>query len=498
MHTLDWNATIDSIREVLPTAQFQNWFKPLEFIRSDEGRVVLGVPSRFHEEWVRNNFSSQIKQAIRKQTGSEMQLEFEILIQEENIEAARGSVPAASVAPRPNLRIVSPQTGEAAPALPEAPNLPVFTHSFIELDYSRVAAQCAAMFASGKDFRMNPLIIQGGVGMGKTHLLAEIGRRVHRENPRARIRYINFESFTAEMVRALKANDTLAFKKKYREETDLLLFDDVQGLTRRLKTQEELLHIFNDIVTRGGRVAFTSSVPLHRLEEFIEPLRSRLISGLVAEIRYPSFEEKVEILARMSAQSGMNVDGQVLRSMADKGQKDVRELIGSLFRAHLQATLENRPLDNTFLAREGWVRETQREVITMAEIVNLVEHNFGVARTELMSKSRKGATTWARQVAMYLARKYTLLPLEEIGKTFGRDHATVIHSFQKVSETIETHPTRRYEVDFLKQKLESRAPRPEGGGEVEPVVPAVEVPFPEPSLETPSFRFEPGDDDVLV
>lgn len=509
MHTLDWNATIDSIKEVLPTAQFQNWFKPLEFIRSDESRVVLGVPSRFHEEWVRNNFSSQIKQAIRKQTGTEVQLEFEILIQEENIEASRATIPTANLPARPALRIVSPATQEPATQEPETPQLPAFGHPFIELDYCRVASQCSAMFASGKDFKINPLILQGGVGMGKTHLLTDIGRRIHRENPYARIRYVTFETFTAEMVRALKSNDTLAFKRKYREETDVLLFDDVQGLTRRLKTQEELLHIFNEIVARGGRVAFTSSLPPHRLEEFIEPLRSRILSGLVAEIRYPTFEEKVEILSRMSAQNGMAIEGPVLRSMADKGQNDVRELIGSLLRVHLQAKLENRPLDNTFIAREGWVRETQREVITMAEIVSLVEHNFGVPRSELMSKSRKGATNWARQVAMYLARKYTLLPLEEIGKTFGRDHATVIHSFQKVSETIETQPTRRYEVDFLKQKLEARSPRQENLPE--PTFPhsPVEIPFPEPSLDTPSFRpepmvnpstfeIEPGGEDGLV
>jgi len=473
MLQLDWNATINSIRESLPQAQFQNWFKPLQLIRADERAVVLGVPSRFHEEWLRSHYSQHLKQAIKKHSGgNELQLEFEILVLEENIEAAKASAPAPSIPPpgRPNLRIVDNSEPLGRPAdshsqpvptphsLPEPPNLPVFSHEFFELDYNHVAFQCVGMFAEGTNLQINPLILQGGVGMGKTHLLSEIGRRVLKVNPRLRVRYTNAENFTAEMVRGLKSGEILSFKHKYRVETDVLLFDDVQGISKRLKTQEELLHIFNDIVARGGRVAFTSSVPPHRLEEFIEPMKSRLLSGVIAEIRSPSFNDKVDLLTKMSTHNRLAMDPAVVRLLADKGQKDVRELIGTLVRVHLQAKIENKALDHQFLAQEGWGREAQKEVITMAEIITLVEHNFGICRTELVSKSRKSHTAWARQVAMYLARTYTLLPLEEIGKAFGRDHATVIHAFQKVTDTLQSHPHRRYEVEFLKQKLQNRGP----------------------------------------
>jgi len=491
MHQLDWNAAIDSMREYLPVAQFQNWVKPLEFIRCSDNALVLGVPSRFHEDWVRHHYSGHIQKAIRKQVGADLQLTFEILVQEENVEAALAplpSAPAPTPTPtRPALRIVPSHSdghGEEEHAI-EAPVLPIFQHPFMEMPYNHVAYQCANMFASGKHFPMNPLILLGGIGMGKTHLLTEIGQQVRAQNPRARIRFTNFESFSAEMVTALRSNDIHAFKRKYREGTDCLLFDDIQGLTKRLKTQEELLHIFNEIVARGGRIAFTSSVAPQRLEEFIEPLRSRLLSGVMAEIKPPSFEERVEILSRMSIHSHMAIDPLVLRSMADKGQKDVRELIGSLFRVHLQAKLENRTLDDKFLAKEGWVQESQRSAITLSEIISLVEHNYGVSREDLASKSRKTAVSWARQVAMYLARKHTLLSLEEIGKNFGRDHATVIHAFQKVSETMETQPTKKYEVEFLKQKLESHAPC------VTPDIPLRAVPNETASLE---FFADAGDE----
>jgi chromosomal replication initiator protein len=470
MPQLDWKATINSIRETLPQTQFQNWFKPVELIRCDERSVVLGVPSRFHEEWLRSNYSSQLTEAIRNQCGIDLQLEFEILVRQENFEAALsgeatpGEIDSnnATARPpaRPNLRIVGadPAEDEENSATPE-PNLPLFNNPYFEVESSRVVSQCAMLFAEGKDRQLNPLVILGSVGMGKTHLLTEIGHQARRDDRTLQIRYTNAELFTAEMVHAIKSDSILQFKKKYREGTDILLFDDVQGLTKRMRTQEELLHIYNEILSHGGRVAFTTSVSPHRFEEFIDPLKSRIISAVIAEIKTPTFEERVQILARMCMHNQIIIEDEVIRSLADRGQKDTRELIGNLFRLHLQAKLENRPLDHNFLAREGWVREAQKEVITMEEIISLVEHNFGVPRTELISKSRKSLTAWARQVAMYLARHYTLLPLEEIGKTFGRDHATVIHAFQKVTETMEQQPPRRFEVEFLREKLQTRSPR---------------------------------------
>ncbi len=463
---LDWNAAINSIRESLPQTQFQNWISPVEFIRSNETSVVLGVPSRFHEDWVKSHYAEQICRAIKNQCGAALQLEFEILVRAQNEQAAQTEVPKAAAASthtsaqRPNLRIVEP----AAPRetdLPgvDAPNLPPFHNPLFELSFNRVAYQCVGMFVESREMVFNPLVFLGGVGMGKTHLLSEVGTRLHSQSPHARIRYTNAESFTYEYVRHMKANDLMNFKKRYTEETDILLFDDVHGLENRIKTQEVLLHVFNDIVARGGRIAFTTTISPARLAGFIDPLKSRLTSGVTAEIKPLTFEEKVEVLGRFAAHNQIPIEGPALRSLADRGQKDIRELIGTLLRLHLQSKLENRAFSESFVAEEAIGYEAPREAVTMAEIVSLVEHHLGVPRSELVSKSRKGATTWARQVAMYLARTGTLLSLEEIGKTFDRDHATVIHAFEKVKEAISSQPTRKYEVEYLKRKLQSRTPR---------------------------------------
>ncbi len=453
---LDWDAALNSIRESLPQTQFQNWISPVELIRIDKTSVVLGVPSRFHEDWLRSHYAEKISSAIQSQCGASLQLEFEIQVRQENVQAAQTLAPKA-LAPRPNLRIVEPPLESGPDAA--TPTLPVFHHPVIELRFNKVAYQCVAMFVEAREMVFNPLVLLGGIGMGKTHLLSEIGNRLHSTDASLRIQYTNAEAFTYEYVRHMKSNDLMNFKKKFTHETDVLLFDDVQGLSNRLKTQEVLLHIFNEIVDRGGRIAFSTTVSPHRLEGFLEPMKSRLTSGVTAEIKPIAYEEKVELLAQMAAHNRISIEGPVLRSLADKGQKDIRELIGTLLRVHLQCKLENRPLDHAFMAEEAVLHEPSREAVTMSEIVSLVEHHLGVPRSELVSKSRKGATTWARQVAMYLARTGTLLSLEEIGKTFDRDHATVIHAFEKVKEAVTTQPTRKYEVEFLKRKLQARSPR---------------------------------------
>lgn len=483
MRPLDWNAALTVLKESVPQTQFQNWLKPVEFIRRKEHAVVLGVPSRFHEEWIRSHYTQALTHVIRDQVGQSLQLEFELLEKETPWEQAQGSIPTPVLTPpaRPVLRVVeSGLTGASlrpvheedlsdSPEAPlaESPQLPSFPNPFVEMEYNQVAFRCTRLFAEGGEVQFNPLIVFAGVGMGKTHLLTEIGRQMHARRPGARVRYVSAEGFAGEFFQALRSpspNTIIAFKKKYREHTDCLLFDDLEVLSGKTKTQEELLHIFNEIHARGGKVAFGTSVPPHRLEKLIEPLKSRLLSGVIAEVKYPSFGERVSLLERMCAHYGMSVPVEVLRTLADQGQKDVRELIGTLVRLHLQAKIENRPLDHQYLNREGVTSEPRREGISLEEIVCLVEHNYGICRTELQSKSRKGTTNWARQVAMYLARHHTLLPLEQIGHAFGRDHATVIHAFQKVAETMESQPTRRFEVEFLRQKLQGRSSRPTGHG----------------------------------
>lgn len=465
MPQLDWNTTLSAMRENIPKAQFMSWIEPIEFIQSDETSVRLGVPSRFHEEMLRSHLKQQLVDTIQKQVGKTVQLEFEILVQKENIEASfsppkRAETPSQPT--RPTLRVIegslspSGQIKEfASPLIEERevfkPNFPKFTSPYIAMDFNHVAVESSKMFCDLKSSSLNSLVLIAGVGMGKTHLLSEIGHWLHEADPGLRVRYTNSETFTSEMIQSFRDNTNHEFKKKYREETDVLLFDDVHNLSNREKTQEQILHIFNELLTAGRRIVFSSSIPPQQLQKFSDPLRSRLLSMMSAEVSSPGFEERSQLLAKVCEESQMVVDPQVLKILADHHQKDIRELIGTLFRLHLRACLENRALDSTYLTKQGvgFAPSQQKPRASLEEVLSLIELNYNVSRTDLVGPSRKSAISWPRQVAMYLSRHVTVLPLETIGSFYGRDHATVIHAYTKVTESMKTQRSVQLEIEYL-------------------------------------------------
>ncbi len=454
MMPIDWNAAVNVMRDALPPTHFKNWVEPMRVVHCENDRIILSVPSQFHGDWVRDNYSEQITIALRNTCGRQLSLEFEVT--EENVSAAWADIPEPVVVNRPTLRIVTP---EEAPPPRTAPNTPPFKHPFYELDSNHVAFQCAEHFIASSTPGLNPLVIEGGVGMGKTHLLSHIAKGLFEQNPNYRIYYTTTESFLSEMHQSYQTRTNREFRKKYWESIDVLLFDEAHMIPKKERMQEELLHAFNEIIARNGRVIFATAKSFSKLDDIIAPLKSRLQAGVSAEIRHPSFDDRTRLLAQFALHQELSLDDLTLRSMADKGNKDNRDLIGTLLRAHLHAQLSNRTLDANYLSEFGFANDTKRETITLSEIVGLVEHNFGVEREDLVSKCRKSSLNWARQVAMYLARSYTQLSMEDIGKHFGRNHATVVHAYQKVKETMELQPTRRYEVQHLKCKLQNRAPK---------------------------------------
>lgn len=471
MPQLDWNTTKSAMRDSLPKAQFMSWIEPIEFIQSDETSVRLGVPSRFHEEMLRAHLKQQLVETIQKQVGKTVQLEFEILIQKENLEASQSEskteeapvVAPLSAAHRPTLRVIEGELShhKESHSHPDErvvfkTNFPKFNSPYVALDFNRVAYEAAKMFCNLSDNALPSLVVVAGVGMGKTHLLSEIGSWIHAKDPGLRVRYTNSETFTAEMVQSFRDNTNHEFKKKYREETDVLLFDDVHQLTNREKTQEQILHIFNELLTAGKRIVFASGIAPHQLQKFSDPLRSRLLSMMSVEVRHPGFEERSDLLATICEKTKMLVDPQVLKILADN-QKDLRELIGTLVRLHLQARLENRPLDSTYLTKNGvgFTSAQAKPRATLEEVLTLVELNYNVNRTDLVGPSRKSQIAWPRQVAMYLSRHVTLLPLETIGSFYGRDHATVIHAYTKVTENMKTQRAVQLEIEYLLGRIES-------------------------------------------
>lgn len=468
MANFDWNSALDSLRETIPESQFRTWVQPLQFIRSDNSRVVLSAPNPFHEEWVRNRFQRHLQTVIQHQYAAPVQLEFEIKDEAaEPTESTDSPVqPTLPTAPaKPSLRVIegdgqpteakdAPKVEEIEPALP----IPEFSTPYIGLSFNHAAHHFSQLFVKGSDFPMNPLIICGQIGMGKTHLLANIGKMYQEKYPDAIVRYTDTESFSNEFVQAIRSKDYVemaSFKAKYRRHTDLLLFDGLQDLGTKAKTQEELVHAFNEITARGGKVVFTTTTRPQRLAHLIEPLRSRVNSGVLADIQSPSFDDRVKLVEALAGHYQIAAEPAALRTIANQGSKDVRELLGGLLRIHLHAKLENRSIDHQVLESQDWTDEPRRQAMSIEEIIAVVEHTFGVARVELISKSRKGNVNWARQVAMFLARRHTLMSLAQIGASFGRDHATVVHACARVEKDVKNNPRKQLQVEYLNKKFRS-------------------------------------------
>ncbi|MBI1859687.1 MAG: ATP-binding protein [Deltaproteobacteria bacterium] len=458
MMPIDWNAAISVMRDALPPNQFKNWVEPLSLLRCEENRVILGAPNKFHEDWVRENYSVQLSSALESTCGRQLCLEFEVSQQNQESALGEGAMPEIVIAPpsRPLLRVVEP-SAEPRKAIP--PNIPPSKHPYYPLESNRMAYQCAMHMIETEAQDFNLLIIEAGIGMGKTHLMSHIAEGLYARDPMLRIHYTNTEAFTSEMYQSYQNQGHREFRKKYWQDIDVLLFDDLHMIPKKQRAQEELYHAFNEIISHGGRIVFGTSLNVRKLEEVMPSLKSRLESAVSAEIRFPSFDDRTRLLAQIALHQQLALDDLTLRSMADRGQKDIRDLISTLMRVHLQAQLANRALDTHYLAEIGFAIDTKKEAITLDEIVGLVEHTFGVGRDDLLSKSRMSSVNWARQVAMYLARVFTHLSMESIGNYFGRDHATVVHAYQRVADGMEQQPTKRYEVAHLKQKLQSRAPK---------------------------------------
>ena len=410
-----WESTLRTIQEVVPPTQFQRWFKQISFLHQKDQTITLGVPTPFHQDWLSTHYLDTLNRALTKHFGNSVQLEFEVLLEESNLEASTSPLLPVSPVAKPQLRVVEGGGApDLAPGLPLsdlpieefAPQLPQFSGTFFDLEFNRLAYQYSELFVLGNTPSLNPLYIAGGVGMGKTHLLSFLGHQLVKQNPHLKIRYTNAEKFTNEMFKSWNDKSGPNYQKFYRDGVDILLFDDLQGLAGRKATQEALLHIYNEILSRGGRVVFTASVLPHKLGEFLEPLRSRIHSGVCSEIKQPSYDERVSLLSLLAQQNQIPVDETVLRILSDQGHRDIRELLGVFLRLHLQSRLEKTSLDSQFLAKEGVSFEPPSKAISLEEILALVENSFGISREELKSKSRKGIIAWARQVAMYLSRRF--------------------------------------------------------------------------------------------
>lgn len=329
---------------------------------------------------------------------------------------------------------------------------------FIEGDGNRLARSAAyAVAQEPGSTNYNPLLVYGGVGLGKTHLAQAVANYSLEHNTAERVLYVSSDRFTSQFVQSVRENRIAAFSSYYRQ-ADLLIVDDVQFFGEKEKTQEEFFHIFNDLHQNGKQLFLCADRPPAEIPGIEERLLSRFQWGLSADIQRPDLETRIAILQRKAARQDIAVEPDVLELIAQRIDSNVRQLEGALTRLTALVQFDGRKLDLETARR--YLREHTDEeatVLDAAEIIEQVADYFRLEKDDLLSRSRKQSVAEARQVAMYLCRDMTEESYSHIGSRFGgRDHSTVIHAYRKIEDALESDSSLQDDISSLRSRLQNR------------------------------------------
>src|SRR5688572_2414445 len=452
-----WSRILDQARREIPEQTFRTWLEPTEALEFDGKTIFVGTPDRFAADWNESKHTELLTALAPIVLGHPIRIVFRV-----HEDRKRRSQMDLFVAPPPQS-LATPKPASGATNTPLSARY-TFDHFVIgksnELAY---AAADAVAQAPGKVY--NPLFIYGDTGLGKTHLMQAAGHEILRRNPATRVLYIGTEQFTNEYVAAIQGRATQDFRRRFRE-SDLLLVDDIQFLKGKEATQEEFFHTFNALYEGGRQIVMTSDRPPADIPGIEARLVSRFQWGMVADIESPDLEHRIAILQHKAQQDHLEqtVPDSVIRFIAENVRTSVRELEGSVIKLLAYASLKHREI-TIDLAREA-LRDKLRApepgdepaALNTNSIQQAVAREWGVTTEGLRSKTRTKTLTIPRQVAMHLMRDLLGMQLVEIGNAFGgRDHSTVIHSLERVTEMVKEDPDFARRVQKVEMALRGTA-----------------------------------------
>jgi len=434
-----WDECAGAIQSQVSEATWRTWFASIAPVAIANGVLVLAVPNSLVRERLESRFQGLLRDALHDSSGSDLPIRFDVLVDDAAVEEGDGERPRE----RPHVTEVQPpsSTGEApdasatAPSAPSAPSSRYTFDTFVIGPSNRFAHAAALSVAEAPARAYNPLFIIGAAGLGKTHLLQSIRTYVTENFARFHVRYVSTETFMNEFVEAIRNNTTGAFKRRYRE-CDVLLIDDIQFIEGKESLQEEFFHTFNSLYEASRQLVLTSDRPPGSIATLESRLRSRFLSGLIADIQPPELETRIAILRTKAEHERAIVGDEVLEFIASNVKDNIRELEGALIRVTAYASLNRQPLTRelaeTVLADLVASRQPRR--ITAQQILNTTADYFGFEIAEMCGPSRRRPLVIARQIGMYVFRELTDFSYPAIAREFGgRDHTTVIHAVEKIA-----------------------------------------------------------------
>jgi chromosomal replication initiator protein len=419
-----WDQIKKELQSALTAESYDNWVSRTRFGRLDNDRLIVSVPDEATKNWLETEYSSQVRNIIRKLDLSVRDVEY---------------------APSNNSHRELPRLPETGPTEMDgncAQLSPKLTFDTFVVGACNQFAHAAARSVAERPSRSyNPLFVYGGTGMGKTHLLHAIGHELLKLHPQIRLMFTSSERFMNEMISCIRQERMSSFHQRYRS-ADVLLVDDIQLLGNKERTQEEFFHTFNELHEHQKQIVISSDCPPKDINGLVERLRSRFEWGLLADMQPPDLETKMAILDKKAEIEGVTLPEDVRSFMASRTKSNVRELEGALVKLIAYSSLTGMPI-NMPMAQQvlRHLVHAQDRKVTIDGIQKAVAEHFDMKQSQLKEKSNTRQVVHPRQVAMYLVKELTNASLPEIGRAFGgKHHTTVMHSIKKIEQQRQTDP----------------------------------------------------------
>ena len=451
-----WLNLKKDLKKIVGDTAYNNWLKQLTFLSVKDQIISFSVPTKFLRDWVVNNYADKIKNQCKNYIKNIEAIKF--VVKPDGGRVVPGTARTIKNTDnqwKSSLDIRSNQS--SSPNDFGAPLDPRFTFdNFVVGKPNELAFAASQRVAESEDVTFNPLILYGGVGLGKTHLMHAIGWKIKEKSPDRKVIYLSAEKFMYQFVRALRYKDTSAFKEQFRS-IDILMIDDVQFISGKDNTQEEFFHTFNALIEQNRQIVISADKSPSDLDGVQERLKSRLGCGLVADIHPTTYELRLGILIEKAQKRGVEIPSKVLEFLSHRIVSNVREMEGALNRLVAHATLVGTSItvETAQVVLQDLLKSNNKK-ITIEEIQKKVAEHFNIRLTDMHSPRRSRSVARPRQIAMYLAKSITSRSLPEIGRKFGgRDHTTVMHAVKKIEELKQEDNNFNEDIDLLKRLIDS-------------------------------------------
>lgn len=446
-----WDSVLVEMELAVSKASFHTWFKDTFIARHEEGTVFLSVPNAFVKEWLTNKYHNSILKHIRDLAPGIHSIEYLVSKDDGRPKEIPKSQDSSFLSSNNSSRELPLQDFY----INREDNLnPRYTfESFVIGPFNELAHAASQAVIKNPGILYNPLFIYGNTGHGKTHLIQAIGNHIKNTSQNKKILYVTSERFASDIVTALQTGKINQVKDKYRK-YDVLIMDDIQFLSNKEKTQEELFHLFNTLYDNNKQIIFSSDKHPNLIPSIEDRLKSRFGAGMTVDIPAPDHESRAAILSNKARGSNLSIDNEIIEFLAETVSGNVRDLEGALNVVVCQMQLKGRSLSLNEVRNFIKTSTRPKKTVSIKEVVKTIADFYRIEEENIYEKTRRREIIKPRQVAMYILREDFNISYPSIGqKLGGRDHTTVIHSCEKVKKDIKSDPTLLQEIEQLRSML---------------------------------------------